>query len=108
MVVVDINNERLRLAKEMGADETINSLEVDLKTEVMKMTNGDGFPRLVEASGASKLVNNCFQLLQKVFKISPNILENVLNINVQTIYLGCPIGAYWTTSASISCGRLFE
>lgn len=50
VVVVDINDERLRLAKEMGADETINSLEVDLKTEVMKMTNGDGFPRLVEAS----------------------------------------------------------
>ena len=69
---------------------TINTKEVDLKTEVMRITEGDGFPRqvstytksfleiilkfppfyffnrLVEASGASNLVNNCFKLLQKV------------------------------------------
>ena len=86
---MDINDERLRLAKEMGADETVNSLEVDLKTEVMKMTNGDGFPRLVEASGASKLVNNCFQLLQKVFKISPNILEFVCTNNILRVPNWC-------------------
>ena len=52
VVVVDINWDRLNLAKDMGADVLINSKEVDLKNEIMKLTNGDGFPRLIEASGA--------------------------------------------------------
>ena len=34
--------------------------------QVMRLTNGDGVPRLVEASGASPLVNTCFKMLQKV------------------------------------------
>ena len=45
VVIVDINEDRLKLAKEMGADMTINTKEVDLKTEVMRITKGDGFPR---------------------------------------------------------------
>jgi threonine dehydrogenase-like Zn-dependent dehydrogenase len=53
----------------MGADIIINTNKVDLHAEVMRLTNGDGVPRLVEASGASQLVNNCFKLLQKVISI---------------------------------------
>ena len=50
----------------MGADVLINCKEVNLQQEVMRLTNGDGVPRLVEASGASPLVNTCFKMLQKV------------------------------------------
>ena len=50
----------------MGADVLINCTEVNLQQEVMRLTNGDGVPRLVEASGASPLVNTCFKMLQKV------------------------------------------
>ena len=66
VMIADINSQRLELAKKMGADITINCKEVDLYQEVMKLTNNDGVPRLVEASGASPLVNSCFKLLQKV------------------------------------------
>lgn len=65
-MIADINKERLKLAEKMGADVTINCQEVDLHEEIMRLTSGDGVARLVEASGASKLVNSCFKLLQKV------------------------------------------
>ena len=50
----------------MGADVLINCKETNLHEEVMRLTNGNGVPRLVEASGASALVNSSFKLLQKV------------------------------------------
>ena len=66
VIIADINAERLQLAKKMGADATINCKEVDLHSEVMRLTQNNGVSRLVEASGASPLVNTCFKLLQKV------------------------------------------
>lgn len=65
VMIADVNAERLELAKKMGADVTINCKEVELHKEIMRLTGGDGVPRLVEASGASALVNSCFKLLQK-------------------------------------------
>ena len=67
IMIADINEERLQLAKKMGADVLINCKETNLHQEVMRLTNGDGVPRLVEASGASALVNSSFKLLQKVY-----------------------------------------
>ena len=50
----------------MGADVCINSKNEDLKEEIMKLTDGNGVSRLVEASGFSPVVNSCFSLLRKV------------------------------------------
>ena len=75
IMIADINEERLQLAQKMGADILINCKKVNLHEEVMRLTNGDGVPRLVEASGASALVNSSFKLLQKV-KISSHIDSN--------------------------------
>jgi len=66
VVCVDVNDERLSLAVKMGADVVVNSTKIkDLREELMRLTSGDGFSRLVEASGASVLVNQCFKFLQK-------------------------------------------
>ncbi len=80
-MIADINPQRLALASKMGADVTINTKEVDLKTEVMKLTGGDGVPRLVEASGASPLVNSCFKLLQKVLVIYQRKFSKFIDLN---------------------------
>ena len=45
VIIVDVNHDRLNLAKKMGADVLINSKEVDLHTEVKRLTNGNGFAR---------------------------------------------------------------
>ena len=50
----------------MGATVTINSREKVLKEEVLKLTDGNGIARLVEASGFPPVVNSCFSMLRKV------------------------------------------
>ena len=72
IMIADINEDRLQLAKEMGADILINCKKVNLYEEIMRLTNDNGVPRLVEASGASTLVNSSFKLLQKVYHIRAN------------------------------------
>ena len=59
-------DSRLELAKKMGATVTINSREKVLKEEVLKLTDGNGIARLVEASGFPPVVNSCFSMLRKV------------------------------------------
>ena len=66
IICADVNDARLDLAKKMGADVCINSKNKDLREEIMKLTDGNGVARLVEASGFSPVVNSCFSLLRKV------------------------------------------
>ena len=83
---------RLETAKLVGADVTINCKTEDLKTRgmchimilcpylpktscvicspklVLQETDGNGVGRLLEATGASRMVNNCFSLLRYTYK----------------------------------------
>jgi threonine dehydrogenase-like Zn-dependent dehydrogenase len=54
---------RLNKAKEMGADVLINAEKENLKERVFAETDGNGVGRLMEASGAPNMVNNCFGTL---------------------------------------------
>ncbi|KAK4305010.1 hypothetical protein Pmani_023071 [Petrolisthes manimaculis] len=64
---VDVNTERLTLALKMGADKVINSQKEDIKSvlrgELAEDTDGIG--RIVEATGASDVINNSFSWLRK-------------------------------------------
>ena len=45
---MDVNDERLNLAVKMGADVVVNSTKIkDLREELMRLTDGDGFSRSV-------------------------------------------------------------
>ena len=69
----------------MGADVLINCKDKNLHEEVMRLTNGNGVPRLVEASGASALVNSSFKMLQKVLTLVCLLSKHVLLIIFQKI-----------------------
>lgn len=99
VMIADVNAERLELAKKMGADVTINCKEVELHKEIMRLTGGDGVPRLVEASGASALVNSCFKLLQKV-----NSSFKLVGLNLDRFPIGCTTCLYWTSPIAFACG----
>lgn len=57
--IADMLQSRLALAKEYGADLTINVKEQDLHSECSVFTNGNGFDVCVEACGAPETFLNC-------------------------------------------------
>lgn len=65
IIATDIVDERLQLAKGLGADVLINGLTENLHDRVLMETDGDGVGRLLEASGAQPLVNQSFKMLRK-------------------------------------------
>jgi len=54
VIAVDISAEKLALAREMGADEVINSRQVDFAAEARQMTRGRGVDVVVEMVGVSE------------------------------------------------------
>lgn len=52
VITVDLDDEKLELAKQLGASYTINSKTQDLHSEIQKITNGMGPTVVVEAVGS--------------------------------------------------------
>ena len=72
VIIADVNKFRLELAEKMTLACPLITLDTsikDLETEVKSLTSGNGVPRLVEATGAPPVVNNCFKLLRKGGKV---------------------------------------
>jgi 2-desacetyl-2-hydroxyethyl bacteriochlorophyllide A dehydrogenase len=65
IIAADIVESRLESAQKLGAHVTVNCSAHSLRDAVMRETSGNGVGRLVEATGASVMVNNCFSLLRK-------------------------------------------
>jgi Zn-dependent alcohol dehydrogenase len=51
LIVVDVDDEKLALAREFGATHVINGRETDVVAEVLKITGGSGVPWAIEAIG---------------------------------------------------------
>lgn len=51
VIAVDIDDSKLKIARQLGADFTINSKNAGLHEELQKITNGDGPTVVVEAAG---------------------------------------------------------
>lgn len=62
IIAVDCVPTRLQLAKEYGADVTINFKEQDVVAEVLKLTSGQGADAAMEALGAQVTFENCFKV----------------------------------------------
>ena len=66
VIIIGDNKKRLRIAKEMGADYTIDINEVaDPVAEVKKLTDGRGVDYAVEAVGNTKTYEQAFAMLRK-------------------------------------------
>lgn len=59
VLIADMLNNRLALAKDYGADCVVNVKETDLHTACEEFTNGNGFDVCVEACGAPETFLSC-------------------------------------------------
>ena len=62
VVVFDILDERLDLAKRLGADEGVNTLQKDFMDKAMAMTGGRGFDYVYETAGNTITMKMAFEL----------------------------------------------
>lgn len=60
----DTSPYRVELASKLGADEVINSMEVSLSDQVIKLTEGEGVHSLVEFTGNPGAIKDGFKCLQ--------------------------------------------
>lgn len=60
--VFDIDNDRLALAKKLGADFTINTLDQGFKEKAMELTDGKGFGFVYETAGVDITEKLAFEL----------------------------------------------
>lgn len=62
VVVFDINNGRLDLAKRLGADVCINTTAPDFLEKAMEITNGKGYGFVFETAGQNATMNIAFDV----------------------------------------------
>ena len=63
--VVDIDDTRLKLARELGATETINAKTADVSAELQRLTGGGGIDVSFEAVGSTPTVKSAIESVRK-------------------------------------------
>jgi 2-desacetyl-2-hydroxyethyl bacteriochlorophyllide A dehydrogenase len=89
LTVVEPVEAKRKLALKFGADSVIDPRKQDVVVEAMKLTENRGFDRVIEASGDSKMIPLCVDMLAKcgklvLFSIYPD--HPKLNIDVDKLF----------------------
>ena len=63
IIGIDIHNERLNEAKNLGADFLINSQDINLEQDIHSITNGKMLDMLIECSGSIVGLNSSLKLI---------------------------------------------
>lgn len=64
IIAIDGNNQRLEIAKQLGADVTLNFNDVDVVDEIMKLTGGRGVDASIEALGLQSTFEQGLRVLK--------------------------------------------
>ncbi|TWT57761.1 Sorbitol dehydrogenase [Thalassoglobus neptunius] len=65
IVAVDLDDNRLKLAKELGADVTINAKDGNVIEQVQNLTHGKGADVAIEVVGAAPTIDTAIQATRK-------------------------------------------
>lgn len=63
IIAVDMDSERLALAREFGATHCIDPGTADVKARVMELTDGQGADAVIDCSGVSSVTNSMVELI---------------------------------------------
>jgi alcohol dehydrogenase len=94
IIVVDMNDHRLKTAKQFGATSTINDSEGDTIATIMKLTGNKGVDTAIEAVG----VPSTFELCEKI--IAPGGV--IANIGVHGQKVELHLETLWSSNISIT------
>ncbi|MGE4282088.1 MAG: zinc-binding dehydrogenase [Clostridia bacterium] len=61
----NVDTERLNMAKQLGADYTINVQQQDLQEFIYKLTNGRGVDVVLECSGVARAADDALKVIKK-------------------------------------------
>ncbi len=64
LIAVDIDDEKLKLAKKLGATDTINSKEENVAEKIKELSNGHMADFVIEGTGVPNLLNNAQDYLR--------------------------------------------
>ena len=118
VIAIDINAEKLDLAKRLGADRTFDARDPDLERQVSLETGGDGADVLLEMSGSGAAINQGLGLVRNGGRaallglpsdnVSLNLAKNiifkgltVLGINGRKMF-----ETWYQTQALVVAGRV--
>ena len=60
IISIDISDDKLKIAKNLGADYVINPIRDNVEQAVAEITNGKGASLVIEASGAEEAIKTCW------------------------------------------------
>ncbi len=66
LIALDLNEQRLQIAKECGADLALNPSKIDVVDEVLKLTAGYGCDVYIEATGYPTAVEQGLHMIRKL------------------------------------------
>jgi len=83
---MDKDEERLALAKQLGADVTINVQREDPASRVLELTEGLGADMAIECAGAAASFNQCLKLVRKGGRISQaGLFGKTVEVDVELV-----------------------
>ncbi|HEO8418761.1 MDR/zinc-dependent alcohol dehydrogenase-like family protein [Niallia sp. FSL W8-0635] len=102
LIVLDLFDDRLELAKKFGADLVLNPLRDDVTKIIKEMTDGYGCDIYIEATGAQKSVEQGLTLIRKlgtfvefsVFKDPVTVDWSIISDRKELDVLGSHLGPY--------------
>lgn len=88
VLVLDLHNNRLDLARTFGADVTINTAEVEPVSAVLEATQGEGAPVILEAAGNPQVIPPAFKYAANGGRIiCVGALEQPLTVNLHEDFI---------------------
>ena len=113
--VADVDETRLRMAKEMGADETLLASGTGLITEIQRLTGGKGVDIVLEAVGRDETVAAAIDNVRKggtvtlIGNITPEVklpLQKVVSRQIRLQGTAASAGEYPQAIELVSNGKI--
>jgi len=115
VLIADIDATRLKLAKEMGADETLHLSGAELIAEVMSLTAGKGVDVALEAVGRNETISAAIDCVRKggtvtlIGNISPQVtlpLQKVVSRQIRLQGTAASAGEYPQAIELMTSGKI--